>query len=208
MNFIPHTKEESLQIIKDLVARFKQNEKSYTSVIYDESNTRTDFIDKFFEALNWDVRNDNGFAERFREVVREDKVVINGQTKAPDYSFRLGGQKIFFVEAKKPSVNIKDDIAPAYQLRRYAYTAKLPLSILTDFEEFAVFDTKIKPNPNDKASAARIQYMRYDHMKKILIIYGIHFPKKQFRLEVLTNIVNLGKTSAEPAKLITNFYLQ
>ena len=166
MNFIPHTKEESLQIIKDLVARFKQNEKSYTSVIYDESNTRTDFIDKFFEALNWDVRNDNGFAERFREVVREDKVVINGQTKAPDYSFRLGGQKIFFVEAKKPSVNIKDDIAPAYQLRRYAYTAKLPLSILTDFEEFAVFDTKIKPNPNDKASAARIQYMRYDQYEE------------------------------------------
>lgn len=166
MNFIPLTKEESLQIIKDLVARFKQNEKSYTSVIYDESNTRTDFIDKFFEALNWDVRNDNGFAERFREVVREDKVVINGQTKAPDYSFRLGGQKIFFVEAKKPSVNIKDDIAPAYQLRRYAYTAKLPLSILTDFEEFAVFDTKIKPNPNDKASAARIQYMRYDQYEE------------------------------------------
>ncbi len=166
MNFIPHTKEESLHIIKDLVARFKQNEKSYTSVIYDESNTRTDFIDKFFEALNWDVRNDNGFAERFREVVREDKVVINGQTKAPDYSFRLGGQKIFFVEAKKPSVNIKDDIAPAYQLRRYAYTAKLPLSILTDFEEFAVFDTKIKPNPNDKASAARIQYMRYDQYEE------------------------------------------
>lgn len=161
MKFIPHTKEESFEIIKELVVRFKQNEKSYTSVSYDESNTRTDFIDKFFEALNWDVRNDNGFAERFREVVREDKVVINGQTKAPDYSFRLGGQKIFFVEAKKPSVNIKDDIAPAYQVRRYAYTAKLPLSILTDFEEFAVYDTQIKPNPNDKSSTARIQYMKY-----------------------------------------------
>ena len=161
MKFLSHTKEEAFEIIKELVTRFKQNEKSYTSVSYDESNTRTDFIDKFFEALNWDVRNDNGFAERFREVVREDKVVINGQTKAPDYSFRLGGQKIFFVEAKKPSVNIKDDIAPAYQVRRYAYTAKLPLSILTDFEEFAVYDTQIKPNSVDKASTARIQFMRY-----------------------------------------------
>lgn len=161
MKFLSHTKEEAFEIIKELVARFKQNEKSYTSVSYDESNTRTDFIDKFFEALNWDVRNDNGFAERFREVVREDKVVINGQTKAPDYSFRLGGQKIFFVEAKKPSVNIKDDIAPAYQVRRYAYTAKLPLSILTDFEEFAVYNTQIKPNSVDKASTARIQFMRY-----------------------------------------------
>ena len=100
MKFSMHTKEEALQIVKELVERFKLNENSYTSSSYDESNTRTDFIDKFFEALNWDVRNDNGFSERFREVVREDKVVINGQIKAPDYSFRLGGQKIFFVEAK------------------------------------------------------------------------------------------------------------
>ena len=49
----------------------------------------------------------------------------------------------FFVEAKKTSVNIKDDISPAFQLRRYAWSAKLPLSILTDFEEFAVYDCRI-----------------------------------------------------------------
>jgi len=72
----------------------------------------------------------------------------------------------FFVEAKKPSVNIKQDIEPAFQLRRYAYTAKLPLSILTDFEEFAVYDTRIKPDKHDQASTARIFYCTYDEYEK------------------------------------------
>ena len=71
---------------------------------------------------------------------------MGGATKAPDYAFRIGGTRKFFVEAKKPSVNLKDDISPAYQLRRYAWSAKLPLSILTDFEEFAVYDCRHKPD--------------------------------------------------------------
>ena len=132
MIFKEHTKEEALQLITELVETFRRNEKTYKSLAYDEANTRTDFIDKFFEALNWDVRNDNARAERYRDVVREDKIQINGQTKAPDYSFRVGGNRVFFVEAKKPSVNIKEDVDPAFQLRRYAYTAKLPISILTE----------------------------------------------------------------------------
>ncbi len=35
------------------------------------------------------------------------------------------------------------------------------LSILTDFEEFAVYDCRIKPDKSDKASTARIMYLTY-----------------------------------------------
>jgi len=73
----------------------------------------------------------------YRDVIFEDSLKVGGATKAPDYSFRIGGQRKIFVEAKKPSVNIATDIGPAFQLRRYAWSAKLPLSILTNFEEFA-----------------------------------------------------------------------
>jgi hypothetical protein len=54
------------------------------------------------------------------------------------------------IEAKKPSVDIKGDPHPAYQLRRYAWSAKLPISILTDFEELAA--AKI---PDDKTRIQR-----------------------------------------------------
>lgn len=73
-------------------------------------------------------------------MVHEDAMRVGRATKAPEYSFRIGGARKFFLEAKKPSINIKEDTHPAFQLRRYAWSAKLPLSILTDFEEFAVYD--------------------------------------------------------------------
>ncbi len=113
--------------LTELVNQFRLNIKEYKSNIYDEAKTRVDFIDKFFELLDWDVRNLQGFSEQYREVVREDKIQIEGKQKAPDYSFRIGKDRKFFVEAKKPSVNIKDEIDPAFQVRRYRYNSKLTL---------------------------------------------------------------------------------
>ena len=152
--------------LTQLTDLFERNRKQYNTSAYDEANTRTDFIDKFFELLGWDIRNEQGYSEQYREVVREDKVTIAGRVKAPDYAFRIGGVRKFFVEAKKPSVNIKDELEPAFQVRRYGYTAKLPLCILTDFEEFAVYDTRIKPSPSDKPSTARIFYCTFDEYHK------------------------------------------
>ncbi|WP_038175189.1 hypothetical protein, partial [Treponema pedis] len=96
--------------LTQLTELFERNKKQYNTSAYDEANTRTDFIDKFFELLGWDVRNEKGYSEQYREVIREDKVTIGGKVKAPDYAFRIGGVRKFFVEAKKPSVNIKDDL--------------------------------------------------------------------------------------------------
>lgn len=148
--------------VHELVKRFKDNYDSYHSTKYNETQVRREFIDPFFEALGWDIDNENGYAEAYKDVIHEDAVKVEGKSKAPDYSFRIGGTRKFFLEAKKPSVNIKGDIAPAFQLRRYGWSAKLSLSILTDFEELAVYDCRVKPEQGDKASVARIKYYRYD----------------------------------------------
>lgn len=95
-----------------------------------------------FASLGWDMHNGKGYAEAYKRLCTRTRWRVGGVTKAPDYSFRIGGARKFFLEAKKPSVDIKNDIHPAYQVRRYAWSAKLPLSILTDFEEFAVYDCR------------------------------------------------------------------
>ncbi|WP_224247739.1 Eco57I restriction-modification methylase domain-containing protein [Hyalangium gracile] len=148
--------------ILDLVARFGDHVEAYKTGSYNETQLRRDFLDPFFKALGWDMDNEQGYAEAYRDVVHEDQVKISGALKAPDYGFRIGGTRKFFVEAKRPSVRIKEDVSPAYQLRRYAWSAKLPLSILTDFEELAVYDCRIKPSQDDPASKARIFYCRFD----------------------------------------------
>jgi len=149
------------QIILELIDRFERNLDDYKSGAYNETQVRREFIDPFFEALGWDINNKDGNAEAYKDVIHEDAVKVSGVTKAPDYSFRIGGQRKFFVEAKKPSVNIKDAPAAPFQVRRYAWSAKLPLSIVTDFDELAVYDCRIKPDQNDKADKARIKYYTY-----------------------------------------------
>ena len=161
------TKDEGLQRVKELIVRFSEQLPAYKKSEYNETQTRRDFIDPFFKALGWDIDNKQGYAESYREVIHEDRVKVGNATKAPDYSFRLGGGKrLFFVEAKKPSVYIKDDLQPAYQVRRYGWSAKLNVSIITDFEEFAIYDCTKKPNPNDKPSVARVKYITYDNYEK------------------------------------------
>ncbi len=148
-------------IIAQLVERFDRNRDGYRSDRYNETQLRREFLDPFFDALGWDVSNLSGHADAYKDVIHEDAINIGSATKAPDYSFRIGGTRKFFLEAKKPAVDIQKDPAPAFQLRRYAWSAKLPLSILTDFEELAVYDCRVKPAQSDKASAARVKLIPY-----------------------------------------------
>ena len=147
--------------VAELIERFDRNLEAYRSGQYNETQVRREFVDPLFEALGWDVANKQGYAEAYKDVIHEDAIRVGGATQAPDYCFRIGGTRKFFLEAKKPSVNIKDDVHPAFQLRRYAWSAKLPLSILTDFEEFAVYDCRIKPDKTDQAAIGRILYLTY-----------------------------------------------
>ena len=147
--------------IIELVDRFDRNRESYRSGSYNETQLRREFLDPFFEVLGWDVANRRGYAEAYKDVIHEAAIKVGGATKAPDYCFRIACTRKFFLEAKKPSVDIKGDTHPAYQLRRYAWSAKLPLSILTDFEEFAVYDCRIRPTQADRAAVARIFYINY-----------------------------------------------
>lgn len=156
-------KQKAYDVILHLVDNFQNGIKSKN-----ETETRRYYIDKFFEALGWDVGNEKGK----REVIHEDIVKVKGKTKFPDYGFYFKGKRVFFVEAKDTKVDIKNDSRPAFQLRSYAWSAKLGVSILTDFEEFAVYDCTVRPKENDRTDAGRIKYFTYeDYLKEDVFDY-------------------------------------
>jgi hypothetical protein len=154
--------KETRKQFADLVERFERNIEAYRSPSYNETQLRREFIDPFFEALGWDVANKEGHTEQYKDVIHEDAIKIAGATKAPDYCFRIGGVRKFFLESKKPSIDIKTQTSPAYQLRRYAWSSKLSLSILTDFEEMAIYDCRLRPKPSDKPSIGRVRFYTYN----------------------------------------------
>src|SRR5260370_7414415 len=130
-------------LILDLIERYNRNRAAYRSNQYNEAQLRVEFLNPFFEALGWDINNKQGYAEAYKDVINEDAIKVGGATKAPDYSFRVGGTRKFFVEAKKPAINLKDASEPAFQLRRSAWSPKLPLTTLPDFQHLPLHDCQL-----------------------------------------------------------------
>ena len=98
-------KKEAFDKISKLIERFDEQKEFYKKKDYNETLTRIDFINPYFKALGWDIDNEQGFAESYREVIHEDKLRIGSQTKAPDYSFKYGEQQHFLLQKGTPYKN-------------------------------------------------------------------------------------------------------
>ena len=66
--------------ILSLVERFEFHRQAYILGKYNETQLRREFVDKFFSALGWDVDNNKGFSEAYKEVMHEEPVRIRGTT--------------------------------------------------------------------------------------------------------------------------------
>ena len=150
--------EKEITELKSLVESFQRNQASYKTVSGQAESLKKDFILPFFKILGWDTTNKLGLSLSKKDLLLEDSVIIPGKPKPPDYSFRLDGIRQFFVEVRNPSFPIFDHEEGSLQLRRYGYTANTSLSILTDMEEFAVYDTRIKPDKSDASNIGRVFY--------------------------------------------------
>ncbi|MCC4227114.1 Eco57I restriction-modification methylase domain-containing protein [Zunongwangia profunda] len=149
--------------IKDLVKKYHSNREAYLKPEYNETQLRIDFLDPFFELLGWDIKNLSGKPTNEREVLVEEglRADITSNTKKPDYTFRLFAERKFFLEAKKPNVKIDIDNEPAKQIRRYGFTAKLKISVLSNFEYLAIYDCSQKVEVYDSVAKSRIRLYHY-----------------------------------------------
>jgi hypothetical protein len=157
---------EGRERVARIVRSFGANLSHYRSPNFPETAARNQFIDPFFEALGWDVADEGGAGPR-RDVVVENRQRTSAtaageeewdddltaeelaerstETRFPDYVFRIDMRDMFVAEAKKPSVNLARK-APSFQAKSYAWTMRLPIAVLTDFEELRVFDARHRPH--------------------------------------------------------------
>lgn len=154
--------------IKNLVKKYQENRETYLKSLYNETQLRTDFLDPLFELLGWDIKNTSGKPTNEREVLLEEplKASATSNTKKPDYTFRLFSERKFFLEAKKPNVKIHTDNEPAKQVRRYGFTAKLKISVLSNFEYLAIYDCSEEVGKDDLVTKARINIYHYTEYEK------------------------------------------
>lgn len=149
--------------INQLVEKYEKNRDYYLTSHFNETMLRSEFLDSFFELLGWDIKNVCGKNTSEREVLLEEplKADVMSHTKKPDYTFRLYGERKFFVEAKKPCVHIEVEDAPARQVRRYGYTANLKISVLSNFEWLFIYETTRPVDSTDTRTMSLVKGFHY-----------------------------------------------
>jgi predicted type IV restriction endonuclease len=144
------TLDAAFKRVQELVRTFEANKHAYLGPDYPEAQARKDFIDKFFIALGWDVNHDVQTNPYEQEVKVEPPVPVGSTQRRADYAFRLApdfSNVRFFVEAKKPSIEIatKENY---FQVIRYGWNSQTPFAVLTDFQQFHILDCRYKPDPD------------------------------------------------------------
>lgn len=185
--------------IHALVQKYEQGKEVYRTSRFNETQVRNEFLDPLFEILGWDIRNTAGKNTNEREVLLEEPLKANAasHTKKPDYTFRLFGERKFFLEAKKPCVHIEREDDPAKQVRRYGFTAGLKISVLSNFEHLYIYDTSYPVEQNDtrvKAIVREYKYTDYEDAVEELLeylgkesVYSGHFDEVWSEIEANVN---------------------
>lgn len=165
---------DNIKELAGLVERFEADLTIYKQGNqFNEQMTRQQYIDNFLKYLGWDISNSKGLSFNEREVVAEEYSIDNKRDR-PDYTIRINGVSKFYIEAKKVSVDIFNEIDPALQARRYGWNSNHKISILTNFEYLIIYTTYEMPSEKDNASTYRYKYYHFsEYVKKFDEIYSL-----------------------------------
>ena len=149
---------DSKERLEGLITLYQEYKREHKSTELSEEETRS-WINKLLEIFDWDVLN--------IQQVQQEKIVDDEQKSKladiesthtkPDYSLVNGGSVKAYLDAKKTSVDIFKSKDSAFQVRSYGWSAGLPCSFLTNFEQFVIFDCRHVPIKGEDANVGAIQ---------------------------------------------------
>jgi adenine-specific DNA-methyltransferase len=166
------------QVVLALVDTFEKNQAHYLTPTYSEAALRQDFLDRLFIALGWDVTHDTQTNPAEQEVKIERGVSVGTAQKRADYAFYLlpnYRDVRFYVEAKKPSVDLDTNADAHFQTLRYGWNSNTPLAVLTDFEQFHILDCRAIPNIDTalKRIHKKFRYTDFKDKEKFAEVYWL-----------------------------------
>ena len=68
------------EAIQKLVENFATHIEHYKSSGYNETELRREYLDPFWKALGWDIDNEQGYADAYKDVIHEDAIKKNSRS--------------------------------------------------------------------------------------------------------------------------------
>ena len=150
------------ELLANLIRKYQDAKSSGQLNNSSEATMRT-WIDEFLSVFGWDVQNTQQVLTE-HTLGRNEKEKLRGigsTNTRPDYTLVNGSVTLTFVDAKSLAVHISTNKDVAFQIRSYGWSINAPFSIVTNFEQLAIYDCSVMPNVNDEADFARIFFCDY-----------------------------------------------
>jgi hypothetical protein len=163
-----YTKLQSKEEIRKLVEQFQDDFGDRRNPQMKEAQLEDTYIKPLFSFLNWNIHT-TGIKKGMEEFRVQTSQRIKKSTKQPDYELWLPEKdnhaqmkRHLFMEAKDPKYDLQKSVQWMRQAYQYAHSTlslsersnkRTNLSILTDFEEFRLFDCR-DPYPLTKNDAS------------------------------------------------------
>ena len=123
--------------------------------------------------FGWDVKDTAHVLQEY--VLRGDEHYrlkeINSTHRRPDYILKNGTNIKAFLDAKALSIDLSKDTSAAFQIRSYGWSAQLPCSFISNFEQFVIFDTRTLPLPTQPANYGAIILTVDEYIEKFDVLY-------------------------------------
>ena len=122
------------------------------------------WINQMLAVFGWNVRNTNHVLQEVQlETLERGALSGIGSTNTrPDYTLMNGRVRLFFLDAKKRIVNIREDKGVAFQIRSYGWSIGASYSVVTNMDELAIYDCTAMPRHSDNADFARLAYLKVE----------------------------------------------
>ena len=149
--------------LRDLVNRYQIAKNKGQLQGASEATMRT-WIDELLSVFGWNVQNTHQvLTEHTLGKDEKNKLQEIGSTNTrPDYTLVNGAVKLSFVDAKSLAVNIAEDKNAAFQIRSYGWSISAQFSVVTNFEQLAIYDCSVMPYVTDESFIARKYLLTVD----------------------------------------------
>ena len=170
--------------LKELIKEYKKFKRDGRLDLSSEETIRT-WINELLAIFGWDVKDTSQILQEKILSKEEKKKLqeINSTSTRPDYTFKVGNQKLTFLDAKSLRVNLKKDKKSAFQIKSYGWSISAPCAFITNFEEFVIYDCTYTPTEIQSADYGRV-YLTIDEYIEYFDILDQHLLRK--------NILNGG----------------
>jgi len=183
--------------LKALIKKYNNYKNQGKLNLSSEETIRT-WINELLAIFNWDVKDTSAVLQE-KILSKEEKAkvhAINSTSTRPDYTFKVGNQKLTFLDAKAIHVNLKTDNKSAFQIKSYGWSISAPCAFITNFEEFVIYDCTYTPTEAQSADYGRI-YLSIDEYIKNFEILEKHLLRKNIINGELQKLYRTGVKKSE-----------